>query len=209
MSVGTGIRYGARPLVVNGFRRGLTSVKVLLPAFPHAVEEKGDASMEYLHKALAALHLLAAIAWLGGMIFHIAVVDPVFRKNEVTFQSAYLLALMERRFRKLVGGSIAVLVASGAARAYFLLGSFDALPATPAGRFVLLKIGLTGAMLAIFAVCPKTKSCSPIPGVCDLASEGILGGKEGTVRERSKVVLPKVALALGIAAMVAAVTLRY
>jgi uncharacterized membrane protein len=50
--------------------------------------------MEYLRIALTAIHLLAAIAWLGGMIFHIVVLDPVFRKNEVTFQSAFLLALM-------------------------------------------------------------------------------------------------------------------
>ena len=164
--------------------------------------------MDYLPVALTAIHLLAAIAWLGGMIFHIVVLDPVFRKNEVTFQSAFLLALMEQRFRKLVGTSIVLLVASGTAKAFFLLGSFSALWTTTAGRYVLLKIGLTGAMLFIFAVCPKTKSCSPIPGVCDIASEAILGGKEGTIRERSKVVLPKVALALGIAAMVAAVYLR-
>ncbi|MBI5575926.1 MAG: hypothetical protein HY896_06130 [Deltaproteobacteria bacterium] len=164
--------------------------------------------MEYLHVALTAVHLLAAIAWLGGMIFHIAVLDPVFRKNEVTFQSAFLLALMEQRFRKLVGTSIALLVGSGAAKAYLLLGSFNALWLTASGRYVLLKIGLTGAMLFIFAICPKTKSCSSIPGVCDIASEALLGGKQGTIRERSKVILPKVALALGIAAMVAAVYLR-
>jgi len=164
--------------------------------------------MEYLQMALTAVHLLAAIAWLGGMIFHIFVLDPVFRKNEVTFQSAILLALMEQRFRKLVGTSIALLAGSGAAKAYFLLGSFDALWTTSSGRYVLLKIGLTGAMLFIFAICPKTKSCSSIPGVCDIASEALLGGKEGTIRERSKVILPKVALALGTAAMLAAIYLR-
>ncbi len=164
--------------------------------------------MDYLRIGLTAVHLLAAIAWLGGMIFHIVVLDPVFRKNEVTFQSAFLLALMEQRFRKLVGTSIALLVGSGAAKAYFLLGTFDALWSTSSGRYVLLKIGLTAAMLVIFAVCPKTRSCSSIPGVCDIASEALLGGKEGTIRERSKVILPKVALALGIVAMVAAIYLH-
>lgn len=164
--------------------------------------------MDLLHTALTAVHLLAAIAWLGGMIFHIAVLDPVFRKNEVTFQSAFLLALMERRFRRLVGASIALLVGSGAVKAYLLLGSFPALWTTASGRYILLKIGLTGLMLVIFAVCPKTRSCSSIPGVCDLASEALLSGKEGTIRERSKVILPKVALAMGIVAMIAAVYLR-
>ena len=164
--------------------------------------------METLSVVLTAVHVLAAIAWLGGMIFHIVVLDPVFRKNEVSFQSAFLLALMERRFRALVGTSIVLLVGSGAVKAYFLLGSFPALWTTSAGRLVLLKIGLTAAMLVIFAVCPKTKSCSPIPGVCDIASEALLAGKAGTIRERSKVVLPKVALALGVAALVTAIYLR-
>ena len=159
--------------------------------------------------ALTAVHLLAVVAWLGGMIFHIVVLDPVFRKNEVSFQSAFLLALMERRFRTLVGTSIVLLAGSGAAKAYLLLGSFPALWTTHAGRLVLLKIGLTAAMLVIFAVCPKTRSCSAIPGVCDVASEALLSGRgDGTVRERSKVVLPKVALALGVGAMVAAIVLR-
>lgn len=165
--------------------------------------------MEQLYIVLTTIHVLAAVAWLGGMIFHIVVLDPVFRKNEVNFQSAFLLALMEQRFRKLVGTSIVLLVASGFAKAYLLLGSFSELLTTTAGRYILLKIGLTGAMLVIFAVCPKTKSCSSIPGVCDVASEALLtGGKEGTIRERSKVILPKVALALGIVALVTAVYLR-
>ena len=165
--------------------------------------------MELVPVVLTVVHLLAVIAWLGGMIFHIVVLDPVFRKNEVSFQAAYLLALMEGRFRKLVGASIALLVITGFAKAYFLLGTTDALLHTTAGRYVLLKIALTAAMLGIFAVCPKTRSCSPIPGVCDVAAGGILSGKtDGTIRERSRVILPKVALGLGLAALAAAVLLR-
>jgi putative copper resistance protein D len=165
--------------------------------------------MEPFRVVLTTVHVLAAIAWLGGMIFHIAVLDPVFRKNEVSVQSAFLLALMEQRFRKLVGTSIALLAGSGFAKAYLLLGSFSGLWTTSAGRYILLKIGLTGAMLVIFAVCPKTKSCSSIPGVCDIASEALLpGGMERTIRERSKGFLPKVALALGVVALVTAVLLH-
>ena len=108
-----------------------------------------------------------------------------------------------------MGTSIALLLASGVAKAYLLLGTTEALLHTTVGRYVLLKGGLTTAMLVIFAVCPKTKSCSPIPGVCDVASEAILSGKtDGTIRERSKVILPKVALGFGLAALVAAVLLR-
>jgi len=165
--------------------------------------------MEALHPILTLVHLLAAIAWIGGMIFHIVVLDPVFRKNEVTVQSAFLLALMERRFRTLVGASIGALVGSGAAKACLLLGSWQGLWTTTAGRYILVKILLTASMLVIFAICPKTTSCSSIPGVCDIASEALLSGKmDGTICERSKVVLPKVALALGVAALATAVYLR-
>jgi uncharacterized membrane protein len=165
--------------------------------------------VEILSIALTVVHLLAVIAWLGGMIFHIVVLDPVFRNNEVSFQSAYLLALMEARFRKLVGCSIALLLATGVAKAYLLAaGTGEPFWSAAAGRYVLLKAGLTAAMLVIFAVCPKTRSCSSIPGVCEVAAEGILSGKSGTVVERSKVVLPKIALALGFCALVAAVILH-
>jgi hypothetical protein len=78
--------------------------------------------MELVSAALTVVHLLAVIAWLGGMIFHIVVLDPVFRKNEVSFQSAYLLALMEGRFRKLVGTSIALLLARAPRRRTFCWG---------------------------------------------------------------------------------------
>jgi len=165
--------------------------------------------MEFLHPFLTAIHLLAAIAWLGGVIFHIFVLDPVYRKNEVSFQSAFLLALMERRFRVLVGGSIVALVGSGAVKASLLLGSWDGLWTTTAGRLILAKILLTASMLVIFAVCPKTTSCSSVPGVCDIASGAELPGTaDGTIRERSKVILPKVALALGVAALLVAVFLH-
>lgn len=173
-----------------------------------AKEGWNGGAVETVSFILTVLHLMAAIAWLGGMVFHIFVLDPVFRDNEVSVQSAFLLSRMEARFRKLVGVSIAVLVTTGAIKAYLLLGTWELLPGTTAGRYILLKIGLTGTMLVIFAVCPKTKSCSPIPGVCEIASERLLSGKTGTILERSKVVLPKVALALGLCALVAAVVLR-
>src|SRR3989304_2851300 len=106
--------------------------------------------MEPLRVVLTAVHVLAAIAWLGGRIFHIGVLDPVFRKNEVSVQSAFLLALMEQRFRKLVGTSIVLLAGSGFAKAYLLLGAFSGLWTTTAGRYILLKIGFSGEMLVIF-----------------------------------------------------------
>src|SRR3989304_10377652 len=106
--------------------------------------------MAILDPVLTAIHLLAAVAWLGGMIFHIAVLDPVFRKNEVSVQSAVLLALMEQRFRKLVGTSIVLLAGSGFAKGDLLLGAFSGLWTTTAGRYILLKIGFSGEMLVIF-----------------------------------------------------------
>ena len=51
--------------------------------------------METVSFVMTALHLMAAIAWLGGMVFHIFVLDPVFRDNEISVQSAFLLSRIE------------------------------------------------------------------------------------------------------------------
>jgi len=164
--------------------------------------------MDVLQTLLAIVHLAAAAAWLGGMIFHIVVLDPVFRKNEVSLQSAFLLALMERRFRRLVGASIVLLVGSGLARAWLLFGSSPGRWPASAARYLVLKMALTAGMLVIFAVCPKTRSCSPVPGACDAAAAARLEGGEGTLRARSKAILPRVALGLGLAALAAGALLR-
>src|SRR4030067_973776 len=102
--------------------------------------------MERIPMVLTAVHVLAAIAWLGGMIFHIVVLDPVFRKNEVNFQGAFLLALMEQRFRKLVGTSIVLLVGSGFAKADLLLGSVSGLWTATAGGANVRAIGSSGGV---------------------------------------------------------------
>jgi len=44
--------------------------------------------MELVATALTVVHLLAVIAWLGDDLPHRRP-GPVFRKNEVSFQSAY------------------------------------------------------------------------------------------------------------------------
>ncbi len=164
--------------------------------------------METAHVLLTVVHLLAAIAWLGGMVFHLFVLDPVVRRGEVSFATAAMIAQVERRFRVLVGTSIALLAGSGIAKGYLLYGSPAEWAGSVSGRYLLAKVGLSAAMVAIFAVCPKTKSCSSIPGVCERGAPGEMAGKAGTIRERSRVVLPKVALTLGVAALVAAVALR-
>jgi len=141
------------------------------------------------------------------MIFHIVVLDPVFRKNEVSFQSAYLLALMEGRFRKLVGTSIALLLASGVGKRTCCWGrptrSF-----TPQ-RPVRPPEGRADSCDARhLRVCPKTKSCSRYRVSATSPPKGSLRGKwtgrSGSVQGDP----PKVALGLGVAALVAAVLLR-
>ena len=55
------------------------------------------------------LHLLAAVAWIGGMLFLSVVLVPVLRRERFASQKALLFRTTARRFRVVVWGAITVL----------------------------------------------------------------------------------------------------
>ena len=59
------------------------------------------------------LHLLAAVAWIGGMLFLSVVLVPVLRRERFASQKALLFRTTARRFRAVVWGAIAVLLFTG------------------------------------------------------------------------------------------------
>jgi copper resistance protein D len=59
------------------------------------------------------LHLLAAMAWVGGMIFLVAVVVPLLRKPDMRERAAELMRLSGTRFRVVGWVSLVTLVATG------------------------------------------------------------------------------------------------
>jgi copper resistance protein D len=103
-----------------------------------------------IHLAADILHLVAAGAWLGGllslwMLFRLAVREPD--------QSFALIAqVATRRFSTLGLVAVGTLLATGAVNTWALVGSMSALLETDYGRLLLLKIALFLAMVAIASV---------------------------------------------------------
>jgi len=59
------------------------------------------------------LHLLAAVAWIGGMLFLSVVLVPVLRREPFASQRAVLIRATALRFRAVVWSAIAVLLITG------------------------------------------------------------------------------------------------
>lgn len=62
---------------------------------------------------LVWLHIVAATAWVGSMIFFAAVAVPVLRKPEVRAAAPRLIRLLGARFRVLGWVSLSVLIVTG------------------------------------------------------------------------------------------------
>lgn len=60
------------------------------------------------------VHLLAAVAWIGGMLFLSLVLVPVFRRQGMVHQPGGLFRTIAVRFRVVVWVSVAILVPTGA-----------------------------------------------------------------------------------------------
>ena len=108
-----------------------------------------------LYLASVTLHVLAAIVWVGGMLFLALVGAPVVRRAEPALRQQ-LFRELGGRFRTVGWIAIAVLVATGIANLHFrgwlrwdgVLGS-SAFWATTAGRALALKLGAAAAMIAV------------------------------------------------------------
>ena len=61
----------------------------------------------------AWIHLLAAVVWLGGMVFLSVVLVPVFRRGTFGADRRILFQTLARRFRVMVWVMIGILVLSG------------------------------------------------------------------------------------------------
>jgi putative copper resistance protein D len=62
---------------------------------------------------LVWLHVLAAVSWIGGMIFLSVVLVPVLKHEPYASQKALLFRTVARRFRVMVWGAITILLLIG------------------------------------------------------------------------------------------------
>ena len=103
-----------------------------------------------LHLAADALHLIAAAAWIGGLV-PLALLLSVARGNQA-FAWASLARDAAQRFSALGVVSVGTLLVSGIVNAWILVGSVHALFVTGYGQLLMLKIAVFAIMLAFAAV---------------------------------------------------------
>ena len=99
------------------------------------------------------VHILAAMVWLGGMLFFVVVGAPTLRKIESAELRRDLFRGLGEGFRTVGWICIGILLVTGFANLYFaglvpVLGS-GRFWGTPYGRTLALKLGAVGAMIVI------------------------------------------------------------
>jgi putative copper resistance protein D len=112
----------------------------------HAGATAGEAGI--LHPAADVLHLIAAAAWLGGLVSLAQLLGEAGREPA----HAPFAREVTRRFSVLGIAAVGTLSLTGIVNAWILVGSITALFVTGYGQLLMLKIGLFVIMLAFAAV---------------------------------------------------------
>lgn len=111
----------------------------------HAASTLGE--LGNLHLAADALHLVAAAAWIGGLV-PLAMLLAAVRRHA----GASLARVVTQRFSTLGIVSVATLSITGIVNAWILVGSFHALLVTEYGQILMLKLGVFAVLLVFAAV---------------------------------------------------------
>ncbi|HZS94854.1 MAG TPA: DUF4149 domain-containing protein [Chloroflexota bacterium] len=112
------------------------------------------------------LHLLAAVSWIGGMVFLSLVLVPALKRDAASSQRAALFRAIALRFRAVVWSSVGVLLVTGpillAQRSLSLLEP-SRWPSALATKLslVLLLVALTGSH--DFVVGPRVSRLQLVP----------------------------------------------
>jgi putative copper resistance protein D len=114
----------------------------------HAGSTAGD--WANLHLTADVLHLVAAAAWLGGLV-PLALLLSQARRNEA-HAWASLASQAARRFSILGIVSVGIIISTGIVNAWILVGSIEGLIATEYGRLLMLKLFLFIIMLVYAAI---------------------------------------------------------
>ena len=135
-------RYDRAVLLLSG---------IMLAAIAWAGHAAGTAGWQgYVHLACDAVHLLAAGAWLGGLV-PLAVLFAAARRSGNS-SWAQIARTATARFSMLGLIIVGTLLVTGLVNAWFLVGTIPALMGTAYGHLLLIKLGLFVAMVGVAAV---------------------------------------------------------
>ena len=151
---------------------------------------------------LTGLHLLAAISWIGGMIFLSLVLAPLVRSRKAAPEFMALFRSAALRFRLVVWSAIAMLLATGPMLLH--QRGLSLVDPTEWPQVLRIKLGLVGALLLLtcahdLLLGTQVRKISAIP-------EGARSSWEHTIIRTSSWV-PRVALLLALGVLAAAVVL--
>ncbi len=155
-----------------------------------------------MYSTLVILHILAAVSWIGGMIFLSLVLAPLVRSRKAAPEFMALFRSAALRFRPIVWGAMAILLITGP----ILLSHRGIHMMTPAAwpGVVLVKLMLVAALVVLtllhdLILGPKVSRVSAIP-----ASQRTAG--EQMVFKTARW-LPRVSLLIALAVLMTAVIL--
>lgn len=97
--------------------------------------------------ALVWVHLLSAVAWIGGMVFLSFVLVPVLRRDGLFAQHAALFRTIAYRFRSLVWGAMGILVVTGP-----LLAVGRSIPMIEPGQWPMIFAAKMGLVALLFSL---------------------------------------------------------
>ena len=92
------------------------------------------------------LHILAAVIWIGGMLFLSLVAVPILRQVDSPLLRADLFRKMAWRFRRLVWICLAVLILTGTVNVAFY---GDTTQGSPYLKVLGIKLGLVAVLVAM------------------------------------------------------------
>jgi uncharacterized membrane protein len=98
------------------------------------------------------IHLLAAITWIGGLLFITMVLVPTLRMPELRSSALVLLRVTGRKFQRIAYATLVTLVATGTTNVLLKAGSWDAVGAllpTTYGHLLTAKVGLVLVVIAL------------------------------------------------------------
>jgi uncharacterized membrane protein len=155
-----------------------------------------------MYSTLVALHLLAAVTWIGGMMFLSIVLAPLVRGRKAAPEFMALFRSAALRFRPIVWGAIAVLLATGP-MLLSLRGIHVTSPASWPGivtvKLMLVALLLFLTLLHDLVFGPQVSRVSAIPDSQRTSSEQVVFK---TARW-----LPRVSLLIALAVVIAATML--
>jgi len=106
--------------------------------------------MEIVTALIFWVHMLAAVVWIGGMVFNLLVVRPSMGVVDLP-QRLKLADNILRRFIPVVWISVGLLVLTGLLMTLKRVASFEILLKTGYGNILILKLTVVAVMISIVA----------------------------------------------------------